>query len=145
MHFNSNIRDILKSMYRNTTANLDWKGLKIKEIKSEKGLRQGCTLSPLLFTLIMEELIWRVKKVGVGVKINKEILCILTFADDVILIAESMEDLQKMLDEVGKFSEDMKLKFETGKSKIMIVNKKQDNGEERKGKLLGNIGICGRI
>ena len=124
-------------MYRNSMATFDWKGIKIKNIKSERGLRQGCTLSPLLFTLVIEELVQRVKEVGVGVKVNQENLCILTFADDIVLMAENMEDLQKLLDEVGNFSKDMRLKFETGKSKILIVNRNMDITEMNSGKLLG--------
>ena len=38
---NSHIINIIKSMYRNTVATLDWKGTKIKDIKSERGLKQG--------------------------------------------------------------------------------------------------------
>ena len=48
-----------------------------------------------------------------------------------------MEDMQKMLDEVGKFSKDIKLKFEVDKSKIMIVNREMKKDEVRKGELLG--------
>ena len=124
-------------MYRETVATFDWKGIKIRDIRTERGLRQGCTLSPLLFTLIMEELVQRVKEVGVGVQVNQEKLCILIFADDVVIMAENMEDLQKMLDVIGNFSKDMKLKFEIGKSKVLIINKKKKNDELEKGKLLG--------
>ena len=85
----------------------------------------------------MEELIQRVKKIGVGVQVNQEKLCILTFADDIVLMAENMEDMQKMLDEVGKFSKDRKLKFEVDKSKIMIVNREMKKDEVKKGGLLG--------
>ena len=85
----------------------------------------------------MEELIQRVKKIGVGVQVNQEKLCILTFADDIVLMAENMEDMQKMLDEVGKFSKDRKLKFEVDKSKIMIVNREMKKDEVGKGELLG--------
>ena len=70
-------------MYRNTIAKYHWNEVVVDEIKSEIGLRQGCTLSPLLFMIVMEELTQRIKKTGVGIRIGKEILNILLFADDV--------------------------------------------------------------
>ena len=60
--------------------------------------------------IVMEELTQRIKKTGVGIRIGKEILNILLFADDVVLLNESWEDMQKLLEEVGKFSEDMEMK-----------------------------------
>ena len=106
-------------MYRNTIAKYHWNEVVIDEVKSEIGLRQGCTLSSLLFMIVMEELTQRIKKTGVGIRIGKEILNILLFADDVVLLTESWEDMRKLLEEVGKFNEDMEMKFGIDKCKVM--------------------------
>ena len=124
-----NTRKILQSMYRNTIAKYHWNEVVIDEVKSEIGLRQGCTLSPLLFMIVMEELTQRIKNTGVGKKIGKEILNILLFADDVVLLTESWEDMQKLLEEVGKFSEDMEMKFGIDKCKVMTINGKEEGNE----------------
>ena len=132
------IRKIIKSMYRNTEANYDWNGVEIKEVKSTRGLRQGCTLSPLLFTLVMEELTQRIRnKKNVGIKIGEERLNILLFADDVVLIAEDREGLQELLDEVSIFSVDMNMKFGVDKCKVMKINGKQNNMNCDKFNILG--------
>ena len=65
--FDEHIRKILESMYRNTMATYHWNELVIDEVRSDIGLKQGCTLAPLLFMIIMEELTQRIKKTGVGV------------------------------------------------------------------------------
>ena len=62
-----------------------------------------------------------------GIKIGKEILNILLFADDVVLLTESWEDMQKLLEEVGKFSEDMEMKLGIDKCKVMTINGKEGN------------------
>ena len=116
-------------MYRNTTAKYDWNEVVIDTVRSEIGLRQGCTLSPLLFMIVMEELMQRIKNTGVGIKIGEEILNILLFADDVVLLTESREDMQKLLEEVGKFSEDMEMKFGIDKCKVMTINGKEEGNE----------------
>ena len=130
--FDEHIRKILQSMYRNTIAKYHWNEIVVEDVKSEIGLRQGYTLSPLLFMIVMEELTQRIKKTGVGIRIGKEILNILLFADDVVLLTESWEDMQKLLEEVGKFSEDMEMKFGIDKCKVMMINGKEEENETKR-------------
>jgi Reverse transcriptase (RNA-dependent DNA polymerase) len=62
-----------------------------------RGIRQGDSLSPLLFNLIMDEIILQVKNLNRGYRMGEEIISIVCYADDAILIAESEDDLQRLL------------------------------------------------
>jgi hypothetical protein len=68
---------------------------KPKEIN--KGIRQGCPLSPTLFNIYLDELITKWQKRGItGIKLSKNWqLSALLFADDQVIIAETEDNLQK--------------------------------------------------
>ena len=51
-----------------------------------------------------------------------ERLCILMYADDVIIMNEDGEELQSMLNTVLKYSLDFCLKFSEDKSKVVVIN-----------------------
>ena len=61
------------------------------------GLRQSCCLSPLLFNLFINDLALRIKALGKGVMANEDLISILLYADDIVLISGNAEDLQLML------------------------------------------------
>ena len=61
-------------------------------------MKQGCVLSPCLFSLFFDSLSDEIKALGKGVPFDNEKLSILLYADDVVLLAESESDLQIMLD-----------------------------------------------
>ena len=93
-----NIIDILKSLYRDTLTKYKLGDVESGWVRSSRGVRQGCILSPILFALFMEELTERVKESGLGVDVGGFKLPILLYADDVVLLAESNEDMQRILD-----------------------------------------------
>ena len=84
-----------------------------------KGVHQGCILSPCLFNLHSEYIMWnaRLDEAQTGIKIAWGNINI-RYADDTTLMAESKEELKSLL-KVQKESEKADLKFNIQKTKIM--------------------------
>ena len=66
-----------------------------------KGVHQGCTLSPCLFNLYAEYIMRNtgLEEAQAGIKIAGRNISNLRYADDTTLMAESEEELKKLLDE----------------------------------------------
>ena len=48
--------NIIKAIYEKPTTNIILKGEKLKAFPLKSGIRQGCSLSPLLFNIVLEVL-----------------------------------------------------------------------------------------
>ncbi|GFO30487.1 endonuclease-reverse transcriptase [Plakobranchus ocellatus] len=86
---------IIKTMYWEQTAamRIENKTSTFQDIK--RGVRQGCVLSPDLFSL-HSEIIMRNLDNHPGIKVSVQSINNLRYADDTVLIAENKEDLQKL-------------------------------------------------
>ena len=73
-------------------------------LKIEKGVRQGCVLSPALFNLYTD-IIFRNIDQRPGIKIGGHTINNLRYADDTVLLAENETELQQILDTVKTQSE----------------------------------------
>lgn len=87
------------------------------EIK--KGVKQGDPLSPALFCCALEEIFRKLKWENRGIKINGEFLNNLRFADDVVLMADNLNELSEMLKELINASKEAGLIVNFSKTKIM--------------------------
>ena len=86
-----------------------------------KGVHQGCILSPCLFNLYTEYIMWnaRLDEAQTGIKIAKRNISNLRYADDTTVTAESEEELKSLLMKVKEESEKVGLKLNIQKTKIM--------------------------
>jgi len=86
-----------------------------------KGLRQGCILSPCLFNLYTEYIMRNggLEEAQSGIKIAGRNINNLTYADDITLMADSEEELKSFLMKVKEKSENVGLKVNIQKTKIM--------------------------
>ena len=70
----------------------------------ERGVRQGCILSPLLFNLFTADLERELRKNKSGVELCSGVpLDMLMYADDVVLISSSAAGLRKHLHTLSEF------------------------------------------
>ena len=99
-----------------------------------KGVPQGCILSPCLFNLYAEYIM---RKAGLdeaeaGIKITGRNINNLRYADDTTLMAKSEEELKSFLMKVKEDSEEVGLKLNIQKAKIMasvLITSWQVDGE----------------
>jgi hypothetical protein len=90
-------------MYTAATSIIELKGNRSDLIAWKRGMKQGCSLSPLLFNLCLELLLQLVKKRhsgrGAFVQVGDERIefNVQTYVDDVVFISELPGSVQEML------------------------------------------------
>ena len=67
------------------------------------GLRQGCILSPLLFSLYVNSLVYKLKEAEVGVKCGSQVTPVLLYADDAVILAEDERSMRRGLDTLAEW------------------------------------------
>uniref|UniRef100_A0A5F9DLR4 Reverse transcriptase domain-containing protein n=1 Tax=Oryctolagus cuniculus TaxID=9986 RepID=A0A5F9DLR4_RABIT len=100
--------NIIKAIYEKPTASILLNGEKLEAFPLRSGTRQGCSLSPLLFNIVLEVLARAIRqeKEIKGIQIEKEEVKLFLFADDMILYLEdpknSTKRLLELIEEFGK-------------------------------------------
>ena len=86
-----------------------------------KGVSQGCISSPCLFNFYAEYIMRNdgLEETQAGIKIARGNINNLRYADDTTLMAESEEELKSLLMKVKEESENVGLKLNIQKTKIM--------------------------
>ncbi|XP_052737833.1 putative uncharacterized transposon-derived protein F52C9.6 isoform X1 [Bicyclus anynana] len=90
-----------------------------RPIQLQRGVRQGDVISPKLFTAALEDVFKLLDWDGLGININGEYITQLRFADDVVIMAQTLDDLSTMLNDLSSVSQQVGLKMNMGKTKIM--------------------------
>jgi len=120
-----NIIHMIMSLLRNTHFNIKWYNQVSKTVFYPlAGVKQGGILSSFLFAITYDELINNIHKIPCGVLVKNTFLQILVYADDIILISSSSNGLQKLYNEVIKFSNKYKdINMNPDKSCILRLGK----------------------
>ncbi len=75
--------------YRSLTCEVKVGEMMSDSFAVSRGLRQGCILSPLLFSIYVNSLVEKLRGVGVGVQSRGRMVTALLYADDAVLLAET--------------------------------------------------------
>ena len=96
MRMSDHLTCLLRNLYAGQEAAVQTRHGTMGLFQIGKGVRQGCILSPCLFNLCAEYLMWNAKldEAQAGIKIAKRIINNLRYADDTTLMAEGEEELK---------------------------------------------------
>lgn len=123
---NGKLYRALRSIYDSVLACVRDKSIYTDFFECPKGVKQGCLLSPLLFSFFVNELAVEISRKGRhGVQIIPgaiEIFLML-FADDIILLSDSIIGLQTQLNSLKKEADRLGLDVNLDKTNIMVFRK----------------------
>jgi hypothetical protein len=124
------IVSVIQAMYEDATTAVKLNGRESKGFKVKVGVHQGSVLSPLLFIIVLEALSRNFRE---GLPME------LLYADDLVLMAETMEQLVEKINKWKAGLEERGLRVNMGKTKVMRC-RDRDGQVEKSGKF--PCGVC---
>ena len=122
--------------YRDSSVQVDWDGIGTGWVEINKGVRQGCPLSGLLFALFINDIVDDLNtqnsqskengntsaglRIGASIVGWEEILALL-YADDIILTARSQSGMELLLKEVMAWSRKWRMVLNKDKTVILSI------------------------
>jgi hypothetical protein len=93
-------------------------------VKMRRGVRQGDPLSPMLFNMVVDELLDLLRAGDFGAEVAAGVRCPgMAFADDFVLLADSCRDLQRALDVSEAFFRRRGMCLNPAKSRVLAKKK----------------------
>ena len=112
---------IIRSLYNNVKSCVKYKGILGEFFSNKVGLMQGETLSPLLFSLYVNDFERHFMSDNCpSVELQVLNLFVLMYADDMVIFADSPEGLQKMLNSVHSYTDEWSLRVNVEKTKVVV-------------------------
>ena len=102
---------LLLDMYSRQLVRTSWGDSFSQCFSVTNGVRQGGVISPILFTLYIDELLLSLESQGLGCFVGHQYFGALCYADDVTLLAPTGYMLQRMLHVCEKFGCEFSLNF----------------------------------
>ena len=129
-----NYLNIIKAIYNKPTANIILNGEKLRAFALRSGTRQGCSLPPLLFNIVLEILVTAIREREIkGIQIGKEEVKLSLFADDIILYLENPKvATRKLIELINEFGKVAGYKINTQKSLAFLYTNNEISEREIK-------------
>lgn len=109
-------------MYSGLTAAVHWLSKISDWFPVNQAVRQGGVLSPLLYLVFLDDLIKALRRSGAGCEQLGRYVGTLVFADDVVLLADTPQDLNSMLQIVQSYTTQCHYSINPQKSAVVTFN-----------------------
>lgn len=119
MGISGKMYNALISLYDDVKCCVKVNGLHTDWFSVSCGLKQGCCLSPILFNMYINDLVTTISSLGIGVDLGNELISILMYADDLVLLAETENELQMLIDVLKLWCVQKKMTVNLDKTKVI--------------------------
>jgi hypothetical protein len=109
----------IKNIYQHSTASVRVNNKLTDWFTFQTGVKQGDTASPTLFSIFANDLIKEVNDLDIGLELDGKKLSLLLYADDIVCIAKTEDDLQRILDTLRDWCRRWRVLINTEKSKCI--------------------------
>ena len=112
---------LIKSLYENVKSCVKYDGCLSDYFSSKIGLFQGEVLSPILYSMYVNDCEMHfIRENCPFLELGLISIFLLMYADDTVLISETSEGLQSMLDALCSYNNEWKLSLNVSKTKIVV-------------------------
>ena len=118
---------LLFYMYTNQLYYVKWDKEKSEKFNVSNGVKQGGVLSPLLFSIYIDNLFDRLKVLGLGCHIGGTFAGAYGYADDIALISPSIYGLKKMISVCELYASNYHITFNPIKTKMICFSVSPEN------------------
>ena len=117
---------VIRKLYAKTESCVLVENQRTEWSRCDVGVRQGCVMSPNLFSLFINGMAEEIKAAAKGIAWADKRVCLLMFADDVVLLAEEEKDLETMLEVAHRYSKRWRFQFNAAKCKVMANRRRRE-------------------
>ena len=114
---------LLLNMYTEQKLQVKWNKLLTDKFNVTNGVRQGGVLSPLFYSIYVDDLLEKLKENGIGCHIGHHYVGVFGYADDIILLCPSVTGLIKMIKICEEYANEHDILFNGKKSKYLVFGK----------------------
>ena len=116
------MRRVIQNLFSSNLANVLIDGYLSPDFVINRGVLQGSKLGPILFNIFINDLFNELQNSGLGAFIGPIHIPALGFADDIVLISDHPEKLQKLINKCQHWALHNGMSFKTSKCKVMVFN-----------------------
>ena len=134
---------ILVHWYSRLSSCFLLKGSRSRIFPISQGVRQGAILSLLLYSVFVDDLLAQLHDCGLGAMVGSVYCPSPMYADDLALIADSPEGLQKLLNIVSHYTSTWRYEINSSKSAVMVFG--ESTRSRTSGRQSRSFSVCSEL